>query len=119
MRENRQSGSAGGEAGTTGLPYPDSNRRGEISARHASAAVRRYAFRSPSPGRISQLRRRYEHQWRVFQGEDIAGASEPPAVRVARPTPTAPLPIPVGFGISARAAHLHPPTGTVIDCRAC
>jgi hypothetical protein len=23
MRENRQSGSAGGEAGTTGLPYPD------------------------------------------------------------------------------------------------
>jgi len=25
MRENRQSGSAGGEAGTTGLPYPDFN----------------------------------------------------------------------------------------------
>jgi hypothetical protein len=25
MRENRQSGSAGGEAGTTGLPYPGSN----------------------------------------------------------------------------------------------
>ena len=25
MRENRQSGSAGGEAGPTGLPYPDFN----------------------------------------------------------------------------------------------
>ena len=27
MRENRQSGSAGGEAGTTGLPYPDLPKR--------------------------------------------------------------------------------------------
>jgi DNA-binding NarL/FixJ family response regulator len=29
-----------------------------------------------SPGRVSQLRRRYERQWMVFQGESVAGEAE-------------------------------------------